>query len=684
MWYRNAYMRHLCDMHIGAWKPEFLSEFSPEEYCNNIIEAGFQSAMIYFQAHTGYCYYPTASGKMHPAFEGKENSIKYIIERLKANGIAVVGYYSLIYNNWAHDTYKEWRLVQENGMSRAEENSQNVSVESAFSDAKAGRYGLCCPNNLEYREFISKQIKEISQYTDGLDGMFFDMLFWPHICYCDSCKKRWQAETGVSMPINPRIGSNEWRLLMQKHRDWIDEFAAWATGEAKRYISGISVAHNVAYSATPIGEVCNGEGVVAASDYAGGDLAIDPYKQSFTCKYFRSISKNQPFEFMFSRCEPSLAKHTTLKSYDVMLSSVFLTAAHHGATLVIDAIDPIGTMDSKLYKQLKGVIEEEKKYERYYNGDMIADVGLYYGLNSKYNKWGDSYTNYTCVVNLTRIMIENNISIEITGIFNKDRQALDKYKMIFAPALTQDDACDNKRLIEYVNNGGVLYISGGDNEELFRELTGGKIKGITDETTTYISPCCNEDIFAYFTKKYPMSFDNRAVIVENIAKEDTIATLTLPYTKPNDVHFASIHSNPPGIFTDYPALIAKRYGKGKVIWSAIPIENAQLEVYGRIIANLVKKEIKQDLSVLSDADRHTEITLFLDSDGIYINLVHLNTEDFAKDVGSVNVSVRCKSAPASVILLPENIHMNFEYENGFVKFKTRNFKIFDMYRINFK
>ena len=31
-WYEHSYRRHLADMHIEDWDPEFLRDFSPETY----------------------------------------------------------------------------------------------------------------------------------------------------------------------------------------------------------------------------------------------------------------------------------------------------------------------------------------------------------------------------------------------------------------------------------------------------------------------------------------------------------------------------------------------------------------------------------------------------------------------------------------------------------------------------
>lgn len=46
MWYEKN-CRHLCDMHIHDWNPAFLSEFSPEDYVENLKIAGITEAMIY-------------------------------------------------------------------------------------------------------------------------------------------------------------------------------------------------------------------------------------------------------------------------------------------------------------------------------------------------------------------------------------------------------------------------------------------------------------------------------------------------------------------------------------------------------------------------------------------------------------------------------------------------------------
>ena len=179
MWYNKAYRRHLCDMHIEDWDDRFLSEFSPEEYVENLKIANIQNAMVYTQSHAGHCYYPTKTGHMHGAFAGKEDMMRKVFDLCHENNIKVTSYYSLIYNTWAHDVHEDWRMLTSDKISRRGGGSaegQNLSFT-----AKDRRYGLCCLNNPEYNEFVLRQIDEILEYFDS-DAMFFDMPFWPHTC----------------------------------------------------------------------------------------------------------------------------------------------------------------------------------------------------------------------------------------------------------------------------------------------------------------------------------------------------------------------------------------------------------------------------------------------------------------------------------------------------------------------
>lgn len=662
-------------MHIDDWNDEFLSRFSPEEYLQNLKRAKIQNAMLYLQSHVGLCYYPTKTAKMHNALKGREDMMKQLADMCRKSGIAVTGYYSLIYNNWAHDAHPEWRMITEDGKSEKE---MGGAADFEFAKAENFRYGLCCPNNMQYRAFVLEQIKEIAEYFT-LDGMFFDMLFWQHPCYCEACRKRWEKEVGGEIPRTKDQSDPMWILHMKKLRDWLGEFANWVTSETKKLMPGVSVEHNCAGAVQPGAKNATAEEVNDACDYAGGDLYGDKYNQSFTCKFYRNLTKNQPFEYMFSRCYPALSMHTTRKSRDVMRSSVFLTAAHHGATLVIDAIDPVGTMDERLYEILGGIFDEEIPYEKYYEGDMLEDVGIYYTFKSKFNMHGEPYVNHNACVNVSKTMIYNNISHGITGGYHD----IKKYKAVIAPCLTEEDDYDVSRLLDYVRAGGQLYFSGADNKMLLKEIFGAEVLERTEENVLYVAPKKEyENVFGYFNEKYPMHFCGTAPIVRGISEEDVIAHITLPYTMPSENRFASIHSNPPGKKTNIPAIATAKYGKGRVIWSALCIEHVEFSDYREIFLRLLEQCFDMDLTVRSDAARDVELTTFYGKDSITVNAVLLNDENTARRAEGFEISIKSDKAPKSVCLLPDGESVDFQYDNKTVKFKARGLDMFDMYRVN--
>lgn len=678
MWFKTSFRRHLCDMHIDDWDPTFLSEFDPEVYVACLKKAKLQNAMLYFQSHVGLCYYPTASGKMHKAFVGREDAMRRLVDLCHENGITVTGYYSLIYNTVEHDRHPEWRMVSPNGRSKRDEKSEIAHGD--FTDAaKGARYGLCCPNNPGYRDFVATQIREMAEYFT-VEGMFYDMLFWPHMCHCEHCKARWAREVGGELPAEENWSDARWLLHMHKRREWMGEFAHWVTDLTKSLIPGVSVEHNVAFSALPSSKSANCEEVVSACDYAGGDLYHGVYSHSFVCKFYRSITQNQPFEFMLTRCSPGLSTHTQLKSLDVLRSATAVTAANHGATLVIDAIDPVGTLDARVYERLGQVFGEFESYDAYMKGKPMEELGLYYSLKSKFNPRGEKMTNYAGALNTVETAVGANILCGVTGTFHD----LNGYKVLMAPMLTDEDRADLDRIVNYVQNGGSLYFSGGDCGILLEKFFGAKVKGRTVESEVYISPTDRAgDIFGHYNKKYPLQFKTTAPILDTAGDADVLATVTLPYTNQGEIRFASIHSNPPGISTEIPAMLTKNFGKGRVVWSAFPIECLELYDHREILLNLLVRELGFASSLRSTAPDDVEITVFEADDGLLLHTVLMSTKHFARKVENFDVSLDCKKPPKRLVRLPEGSEVPSVITGNTLSFTSTEQGIFATYKIEF-
>lgn len=679
MWYSNLYRRHLIDMHIEDWDEGFLSHLSPEEYVNNLVSADINYAMLYAQSHVGLCYYPTKTGDMHKAFDKNPAMMKEIVDLCHKNNIKTMGYYSLIYNTREHDKNPSWRMVTESGKSKRSCNDNTADKSMLFQSASGSRYGFCCPNNQDYIGFVYAQIDEILDYFD-FDALFFDMPFFAHTCYCENCKKKYFDIYNEEMPINPSVDSEEYLNLTSFKQKIIGEFISSVTKHIKEKSPNMPVEYNFASSlvANSSFKGCGFE-VADASDFIGGDLYGDQYHHSFVCKFLKANSKNQPFENMISRCKPALQTHTLSKTFAEIKTSMAITMAHHGASLVIDAIDPVGTVDKRVYKKVKEAFDFEKQYEEYFCGEMREEIGLYWGFKSNANT--DVYSNKSGCMGFSRTLTANHIMHGVCSRF----LPLSKYKIIVAPSISAIEDGDIQRLKEYVSAGGTLYISGFDNPVLFEELTGNKLLERDKQIHLYISPRKEwNDCFGDNIAEYPLPFTakSKTPIVQSVSSE-IVATLTYPYTRFNEAKFASIHSNPPGIFTDIPVITLSKYGKGKVVWSALPIESAEHIEYGNALLKILSKVSGFDSFIKTNAPANVELTAFESENEITVNAVILNNEFFEMQVYPFEISIRSPKAPKNITLLPNGSEIDFNYQEGIISFMTQKLKTFDMYKIEF-
>ncbi|MBQ8374828.1 MAG: beta-galactosidase trimerization domain-containing protein [Clostridia bacterium] len=624
-WYKGIYRRNLVDMHIADWSEEFLSQFDADGYYQNLVKAKIQSPMIYLQSHTGLCHYPTKSGKTHTHFAKNPRVLNELIDKCKAGGMKVVGYYSLIFNNWATDTHPDWEMVNADGTTWRDHGQ---------------RYGLCCPNNQEYRAFVLTQMQEMAELFPNLDGIFYDMPYWEVVCHCPACKVRWEKEVGGRMPQKLDWQDEKWRIFVRKRQEWMAEFAMFVSENSKKILPFATCELNFAAGIACDWLAGSTEGINAACEFTGGDLYGDLYNHSFTCKYYYGITKNQPFEYMTCRCNKKLREHTISKPETDLEAEVMLTAAHHGASLIIDAVDPDGGLDARTYERLGKVFAKQIPYEKYMDkGELYAETAVYFDSTTQFSSDGKSY-NKECAIRAGRTLIEEHILVKVIANGNMDN--LSQYQMIIAPTLKDFNNSEILKFISYVEQGGTLYLSGKAESRLIKEFFGGEIKGETygnspfervwkgyDEVQAYVTPT-DEKYKAYFgefNEKYPLPIIYKLPIMENYQGE-VKAKIILPYTDPDDnTVFASIHSNPPARGTEIPAIIEIEYGKGKVIWSAATLENDDRENFKEIFAKIVKANVKRKIKV--QASKYVESIIFKDGEDYYVNLFDLN---FANDL----------------------------------------------------
>ncbi len=622
-WYTSRYRRLLVDMHIPDWDARFLAQYDPAVMIDAYKRAGATSVMFYCQSHVGLCYFPTRTGKQHPALNGRD-LVSETLARLKENDIAAVGYYSVNYNDWAFWNHPAWRTVP-------------CGDRSAESFARS-RYGTCCLNHPEYRAFVLAQLAEI---LDGraFDGFFIDDSFWPTVCVCAQCRQRYWEETGTEIPRTVDWFDPAWCAFQSARERWLSEYVQTISTHLKTLDPALTVYHNFGVA---LGHWAFGVPFESAAhhDFLGGDLFGDPLEQLMVTKWLTNLTPHRPMEFMTSHTT-GVREHVQLKSLEQQRLQAHAATLLSSAFLFIDWINPDGTLNARVYDRIGQVYRETAPYEPYLGGEPVEEIAIYFSYDAKVDfddngraladvdPWSDAFTSphVRAVRGVVRALQRAHLPFGI--ITSKQLSELERYKVVILPNVLRMNAREAQAFRRYVERGGALYASRytslvetcgsyhadfmladvfgchfeADDIGSMSYLTlprDGMADAIAPQTVLTLSP---ELVMFGPLKDKPRV---KPLRLREAGSGVVLGTLTLPYSNASsgtvfDHDWSSIHSSPPWQETAHPALVQHRFGDGQVIYSAADIESLDAEAPGKLFVALVRRLLGAEPSFATDA-----------------------------------------------------------------------------------
>ena len=676
MWIEGNYRRNLMDMHIDDWNEEFLSKIDPQEYVDALAAAHVQCAMVKAKPHTGLCYWPCDIGRMHRGLKGRD-FFGEMVEKCHEKNIAVIAYYTQVFDNWAYDNHPEWRLIAPDGKTFREYRHMD--------QFRGGRYGICCPNNEGYRAYVKANLQELNRKYD-FEGMFLDMTFWPEICYCPSCRKRYFDETGKELPRTIDWKDEEFKAYAYKLDEWMADYAAFATAAVKEIKPEVTVEHQFSRITMPW---FNGSTEMLTNhvDYCGGDYYGGYLQQTFINKYYKSVSPNLPFVYHTGRCDPELSMHTTTKTEEQILLHAVTALIHNGAFLLVDAINPDGSIVPWVYHDLmKRVYEQTMPYEQYISGKLNTDVGIWFASHAKYdpaesgNGTDDKEFEPTIYmdapVGMTSILRENNIPFDVIGTKNlKDYPG--KVLALCHVASIREDEMD--AIEAFVQRGGSLYVSGPVGNPRLEKLLGIQVTGQTGHNFTYMDPAQDEGALAGFSPAAPMTVASHQMMAEVVAEDvQVMATRTLPYCMTECEQFAAIHSNPPGIHTGEPCITLRKVGDSQLLWSAAPIETLKPYMSRQAVCRLMKLLVGETCYT-SNAPKFVEVISWDKDSETYFAAINEQEESPVVPMHDIWIDIPGEGHTAS--LLPTGETMKTETVDGKTRIYLPKVELFTMLKI---
>ena len=680
-WYAGAFRRNVLDMHISALDPSFLSEFDPAVYVDVLVQARVQATLLAAHSHVGLCLYPTKLGEMHPGLRGRD-TFGEILERCHQAGIAVVAYYSLIFDRWVFDRHPEWRIQRVDG-----------------TDADAGCHGLCCPNS-PYRDYAAALTAEICEKY-ACEGLRFDMTFWPSVCYCRWCRERFAAEEGADLPTLVNWEDPAWVRFQRARERWLVDFAHLYTSTVHRLRPEAPAEHQS--STYPQGWRFGVTARLAEeNEFLQGDFYGTRLQGSFARKLFYNLSPHLPYAFETS-LEVGLTEHTALKPEELLRAKAYSCLADAGAFVFIDGIDPVGTMRPAGYQRMGRIFSETNAYEPFLGGDLCQDVAVYFSTESKFDPADNGkrvdapglstrLPHVEAAVSAVQSLREGHLPYGV--ITRRNLADLSRHRVLVLPHVLMMDEEEVAAIREWVRAGGSLYASrytsllttAGVRQDdfLLADVFGVRYAGETRESYTYMAPVAgHESLFPDYTAAHPAALPGPQIIVEAGPQAEVLATLTLPYTDPSDpLHFASIHSNPPGRPTAHPSLIFHRFGEGRAVYAAGDLESSDLhrETFLRLL-----RRLGDSFTWEAQAPAGVEINAFAQPDRgrLRLNLVNFPADLPAWPVEGLRLSVALEGrVPRRVVELPEETEIEYATRGDRLEFTAPRLRDFLMLAVD--
>jgi len=689
-------------MHIPDWDEAFLKNFDPKQAAKEALSTGAEGVMVYFQSHAGFCNWPTQSGVQHAAFAGRD-PMRVIVDTLRNEGAGICAYYSTIFNSWAANAHPEWRI--------------EAAAASPMGPLPMARYGLCCPNNPGYRDFVRAQTREIARSYD-VDVLFFDMMWWPAVCLCRHCEARSEKEIGAPIPKVLNWRAPVWCAFQDARERWIAEFAEELRDLVHTERPETSVYHNFALAMSNWSR-----GVSFASarahDFLGGDFYGGREEQLVISRLMANLSPGRPTEFMTTVAR-NLVDHEQLQSAANLKMQVYGALGCGSAFLMIAALDPDGRNNPAMLARIRETFDETAPYEPFIGGEAIEDIGVYFSDASKMNFADDGtdlanlpcsaapdYPHFRAVRGACRKLAAAHLPF---GVITEERlDRLADYKVIVLPNLLRMRPCEIEAFRAYVAQGGRIYASRmtsltladgahGDDFAL-ADVFGCHLAGEDAGRMIYAKPACGLVADALAPERY---LGHRAeargmsgAVRLRAGDGEALATLSLPYGHPHggtmsDQNWSSIHSDPPWTHTQEPAIVASTYGDGRSVFSAADIEAGDSNADHALFIALIRELLGGPASFEADAPPAVWATVFDQPEKNRIVLSFLNYQLEMPPIPIARIPFRLAPPPGSrfkrLVCLPDmrEAPMELSETSGRLAGVAENLETFAMYAAEYE
>lgn len=585
--------------------------------------------------------------------------------------------------DFTKDTLALWRKVS------AEE---GVALYMHYSGVYDRKYvaqnpedAIMCPDGTRHNEatrpngkYIDKllipQLIEIAEY--GVDGVWVDGDCWMAMSdFSPQTLKEFEKELGISL---------EGKLPTDPNGKYYHEFREYNRELFRRYLRRYTDAIHEKY---PEFQVCSNwafsdhmpEKVCANVDFLSGDL--NPNDSFNSARYAgRALAQQRGYawdlmSWNFRRSLSGKLAYVTKHPNQIMQEAaavISLGGAYQDYIPQFRDGSP-KMSDLRALEDVSRFVLERKPY--CFRGTPVHQCAL---LLSTYDRAREatslySRTGYEKVMGATALLCDIGESLEIVCEHTLECER-DEYKMIVVPEIYDSlEEKTVKSLLEYAQNGGNLVLIGKKTCMLFAKS--GAPFEVNEWEEFKTSPHQNtqnghaekitQEYKPYFFTMDKSSYGTLFSPCELISKNGESKAIFLENEKCDGASLS----------------VFLKYGKGSI--SALGFDIGSQYLFGtqymhRNIMKRVIEEIYEPIVKIENATGRIEIVPLIKDGRLMVQLInaggaHANsscaTDDYIPPVLDIELSIALDKKPSSLILQPNGIALDFEYENGKAKVK---------------